>query len=55
MRSLTPVVMNNFKCLFAHICENLNKKYANVSVDFIDDCETFHREFSKYLKIAKKF
>ena len=47
--------MDNFKCLSAHICENLNKEDANVFVDFIDACETLHKELYKSLKIAKKF
>ena len=47
--------MDNFKCLFAHICENLNKEDAIVSVDLIDACETLRRELTKSMKIAKKF
>ena len=46
--------MDNFKCLSAHICENLNNKDANVFI-FIDACETLRKELSKSLKIAKKF
>ena len=37
--------MDNFKCLSAHICENLNKEDTNISVDVIDACETLHKEF----------
>ena len=47
--------MDNFKCLSAHICENLNKEGAIVFVDLIDFCETLHRELPKSMKIAKKF
>ena len=47
--------MDNFKCLSAHICDNLNKKDANFSIDLIDAFETLHRELSKSMKIAKKF
>ena len=47
--------MDNFQCLSAHICDDLNIKDTNVSVDLIDACENFPRELSKSLKIAKKF
>ena len=48
--------MDNFKCLSAHICENMNNKEANVFIFiFIDACETLRKELSKSLKIAKKF
>ena len=47
--------MDNFKCHSAHICDNLNKKDANFSIDLIDAFETLHRELSKSIKIAKKF
>ena len=47
--------MEKFKCLFAQICDNLNKEDANVSIDLIDACETLCRELSKSMKIAKKF
>ena len=47
--------MDNFKCLFAHICDDLNKNDTNVSVDLIDACETLRRELTKSMKIAKKF
>ena len=47
--------MDNFKCLFAHICENLNKEDTNISVDLVDAYETLHRELFKSMKIAKKF
>ena len=47
--------MDNFKCLSAYICENLNKEDAIVSVDLIDVCETLHRELTKSMKIDKKF
>ena len=47
--------MDNFKCLSAHICDDLNKKNTNVSIDIIDACETFRKELFKSLKIAKKF
>ena len=47
--------MDNFKCLFAHICGKLNKEDTKISIDFIDDCETLRRELSKSMKIAKKF
>ena len=32
--------MDNFKCLTAFGCDNLNKNDTNVFVDFIDACET---------------
>ena len=47
--------MDNFKCLSAHVCENLNKEDAIVSVDLIDAYETLRRELTKSMKIAKKF
>ena len=47
--------MDNFKCLSAHICEVLNKKDTNVSVDLIDAYETLRRELTKSVEIAKKF
>ena len=47
--------MDNFKCLSAYICENLNKEDAIISVDLIDVCETLHRELTKSMKIDKKF
>ena len=47
--------MDNFKCLSAHICDDLNKNDTNVSVDLIDACETLRRELTKSMKIAKKF
>ena len=47
--------MDNFKCLFAHICENLNKEDTNISVDLVDAYETLYRELFKSMKIAKKF
>ena len=47
--------MDNFKCLLAHICDDLNKNDTNVSVDLIDACETLRRELTKSMKIAKKF
>ena len=47
--------MDNFKCLSAYICDDLNKKDTIVSVDLVDACETLRRELSKSMKIAKKF
>ena len=47
--------MDNFKCLIAFGCDNLNKKDINVSVYFIDACKTLCRELFKSMKIAKKF
>ena len=47
--------MDTFKCLSAHICDDLNKKNTNVSVDIIDSYETLRNELFKSLKIAKKF
>ena len=55
MRSLIPAIMDNFKCFFAHVYDNLNKEDAIVSVDLIDACETLRRELTKSMKIAKKF
>ena len=45
---MTPVVMDNLKCLFYHV-------FAHTSVDFIDACETLRKELLKSIKIAKKF
>ena len=47
--------MDNLKCLSAYACYNLNKEDAIASIDLIDACETLCREWSKSLKIAKKF
>ena len=47
--------MDNFKCLIAFGHDNLNKNDTNVSVDFIDACETLRKESIKSMKIAKKF
>ena len=47
--------MDNFKCLSTHICDDLNKKNTNVSIDIIDACETLRKELFKSLKFAKKF
>ena len=46
--SLTPVVMDNLKCLSDHVS-------AHASADFIDACETLRKELLKSMKIAKKF
>ena len=55
MRTLIPAVMDNFKCLSAHVYDNLNKKDTSAFVDSIDACETLRRELTKSMKIAKKF
>ena len=47
--------MDNFKCLTAIGCDDLNKNDTNVSVDFISACETLRKELSKSMKITKKF
>ena len=47
--------MDNFKCLSAHVYDNLNKKDTSASVDSIDACETLPKELYKSLKIAKIF
>ena len=47
--------MDNFKCLSAHICDDLNKKDTIFHVDFTDACETLCKELFKSMKIAKKF
>ena len=47
--------MDNFKYLSAHICDDLNKKDSNASIDLFDACETLCRELTKSMKIAKKF
>ena len=47
--------MDNFKCMSAHICDDLNKNDTFVSIDLIDACETLYKELSKSMKIAKKF
>ena len=48
-------IMDNFKCMSAHICDDLNKNDTFVSIDLIDACETLYKELSKSMKIAKKF
>ena len=40
--------MDNLKCLSDHVS-------THASVDFIDACETLHKELLKSMKIAKKF
>ena len=55
MRSLIPVIMDNFKCLTIFDCDDLNKKDTVVSVDLIDAYETLRKELLKSMKIAKKF
>ena len=45
---MTPVVIDNLKCLFDHVS-------AHASVDFIDASETLRKELLKSMKIAKKF
>ena len=47
--------MDNFKCLTAFSCDVLNKTDTNVSIDFINACETLTKELFKSMKIAKKF
>ena len=47
--------MDNLKCLSAHVCDNLNKEDAIVSIDLIDVCETLRKELLKSMKISKKF
>ena len=47
MRSLIPVVMDNFKYLVAFSCDDLNKKDPNVFVDLIDASETLCKELFK--------
>ena len=47
--------MDNFKCLSAHICDDLKIKDIIVFVDLIDTCETLRKELFKSLKITKKF
>ena len=37
VRSLIPSVMDNFKCLTAFGCDDLNKEDTKISIDFIDD------------------
>ena len=41
--------------LVCSYCDDLNKKDTNVSVDLFDACETFCRELTKSVKIAKIF
>ena len=55
VRSFIPNIIDNFKCLSSHICDDLNKNDTNVSVDLVDACETLHGELTKSMKIAKKF
>ena len=45
---MTPVVMDNLKCLSNHV-------FAHASVDFIDARESFRKELLKSMKIAEKF
>ena len=45
---MTPVVMDNLKCLSDHVS-------AHASVDFVDVCETLCNEILKSMKVAKKF
>ena len=47
--------MDNFKCLSAHICDDLNKNHTIVSVDLVDAYETLCSKLTKSMKIAKKF
>ena len=47
--------MDNLKCLFAYVYDNLNKEDAIAFVDLIDVCETLHKELLKFMKIYKKF
>ena len=47
--------MDNLKCLFSQVCDNLNKEDAIVSVDLIDACESLHKKLLKSMKIVKKF
>ena len=47
--------MDNLKCLSAHVCDNLNKEDASVSINRIDAYETLRKELLKSMKIAKKF
>ena len=47
--------MDNFKCLSAHICDDLNKKCTIVSIDLIDAFEPLRKELFKLMKIAIKF
>jgi len=54
VRSLIPAIMDNFKCLSTHICDELNKKNTIVSVNLVDACETLCRELTKSMKIAKE-
>ena len=55
MRSLIPIIIDNFKCLIAFSYDGLNKKETNVSIDFIDVCETLRKELFKSMKITKTF
>ena len=52
---MIPVIMDNLKCLSAHVCDDLNKNDTIVFVDLFDAYETLRKELSKSLKIAKKF
>ena len=55
MRSLILAILDIFKCLSTHVCDDLNKEDANVCFDFIDAFETLCKELFKSLKIARKF
>ena len=52
---MISTIIDNLKCHSAHVCDNLNKENAIAFVDFIDACETLHKNLSKLLEIAKKF
>ena len=43
--------MDNFKCLTAITCDDLNKNDTNVSVDFIGACETLRKKLFKSIII----
>ena len=47
--------MDNFKCLTAFSCDDLNEKGINIYVDLSDAYETLHKKLYKSMKIAKKF
>ena len=53
VRSLIPAIINNFKCLSAFGCEDLNKKDNIASVDLIDARETLSRELTNLWKLPR--
>jgi len=47
--------MDNFNCLSAHICDDLNKKDIIVSIDLVDACETLRKVNPCYMDVYLDF